>query len=103
MFYFNLNNAVVSSKYNENLAQIALYLKANPDAKLRIIGHTDPTASTQYNFQLGLRRANIVKQYLVQNFRIKADRIITESKGETELLSPTINEVNRRVEVEIVR
>lgn len=101
--YFNLNNAAVSSKYNENLAQIALYLKANPDAKLRIIGHTDPTASAQYNYQLGLRRANIVKQYLVQNFRIKADRIITESKGETELLSPTINEVNRRVEVEIVR
>ncbi len=101
--YFNLNNAAVSSKYNENLAQIALFLKANPDVKLRITGHTDATASANYNYQLGLRRANIVKQYLVHNFRIKADRIIVESMGETELLSPTINEINRRVEVEIIR
>lgn len=34
-------------------------------SKLKVEGHTDSTGSKAYNFQLGLRRSDEVKQYLV--------------------------------------
>lgn len=101
--FFSLDNAAVSQKYIQNLAQIAMFMKANPNASIKLIGHTDAVASEDYNYKLGLKRAEIVKEFMVRHFDIKASRIITESKGETELLSKTIHQVNRRVEVQVVK
>lgn len=101
--FFSLDNAAVSQKYIQNLAQIAIFMKANPNVSIKLIGHTDAVASEEYNLKLGLKRAEIVKEFMVRHFDIKASRIITESKGESELLSKTINQVNRRVEVQVVK
>ena len=101
--FFSLDNAAVSQKYIQNLAQIAMFMKANPNASIKLIGHTDAVASEDYNYKLGLKRAQIVKEFMVRHFDIKASRIIVDSKGEAELLSKTINQVNRRVEVQVVK
>jgi outer membrane protein OmpA-like peptidoglycan-associated protein len=39
--FFSLDNAAVSQKYIQNLAQIAMFMKANPNASIKLIGHTD--------------------------------------------------------------
>jgi len=47
------------------------------------VGHTDSVGSNQYNQKLGARRAAAVKAYLVSK-GVDANRVYTESKGETD-------------------
>jgi outer membrane protein OmpA-like peptidoglycan-associated protein len=89
---------------------IASYFKKNPTHTLLIIGHTDTKGETKFNEQLGLRRADAVRQFLIKK-SIKAS-IKTESKGETEPILPDQNpdgsyieaamSKNRRVNIKIM-
>ncbi|NCV89195.1 MAG: OmpA family protein [Betaproteobacteria bacterium] len=69
------------------------------------VGHTDSVGSNQYNQKLGARRAAAVKAYLVSK-GVAANRIYTESKGETDPIASNKTaegrSKNRRVEVEVV-
>ena len=62
------------------LAQTAAFLKGYPLAHVTIEGHCDERGSTEYNLALGDRRANAVKQYLV-NLGIPAGNLNTVSFG----------------------
>jgi len=46
------------------LDQVAAMLKARPQWKITVEGHTDSTASSQHNQELSERRANAVRQHL---------------------------------------
>ena len=59
------------------------YLDQNPQAMLSITGHTDAIGSTDYNQALGERRAQSIQQYF-ESKGMLTDKIIIESKGETE-------------------
>jgi OOP family OmpA-OmpF porin len=69
------------------------------------VGHTDSVGSNQYNQKLGARRAAAVKAYLVSK-GVDANRVYTESKGETDPIATNKTaegrSKNRRVEVEVV-
>jgi len=56
-------------------------LKARPNLRILITGHTDDRGSTEYNMALGLRRAAEVRDYLIAN-GIDGSRIETNSMGE---------------------
>jgi outer membrane protein OmpA-like peptidoglycan-associated protein len=81
----------------------------HPRAYLLITGHTDSKGEAKYNQQLGLSRAQAVRDYLLRQ-GVKA-KIQTQSKGESELLLPDVAEdgafieeamaKNRRVQLEI--
>lgn len=79
-------------------------LRANPGVRLRISGHADERGSVEYNLALGLRRANSVRDYLV-NFGIDASRITTETFGEDRPVDRGTTEAayqrNRRAEFTI--
>jgi outer membrane protein OmpA-like peptidoglycan-associated protein len=72
---------------------------------ITVIGHTDTTADRQYNYQLGLRRAQHVARSL-QSQGVDTSNLFVSSHGEADLLVKTGGGVaeprNRRVEV-IVR
>lgn len=53
-----------------------------PDALVTVEGFTDPAGSAAYNQELGRRRAEAVKSYLVANSGLPADRLRTVSYGE---------------------
>ncbi|MCC5943331.1 MAG: OmpA family protein [Bernardetiaceae bacterium] len=76
--------------------------KANPNTKLRILGHTDSDASESYNLQLAKRRSERVKQYLIAQ-GIDKNRIITEYYGESYPIADNTDEaqkaLNRRVDI----
>jgi outer membrane protein OmpA-like peptidoglycan-associated protein len=55
--------------------------------RIRIEGHTDSVGSAEYNQGLSYRRAESVKQYLVNHFGIPADRLEAVGRGENEPLS----------------
>jgi OOP family OmpA-OmpF porin len=71
--------------------------------RFRIEGHTDTTGSPEYNLLLSERRAQAVRDYLVQNFGISRARLETVGLGQTRLAVPTGSNVNeprnRRVHI----
>jgi peptidoglycan-associated lipoprotein len=76
-------------------------LRTHPAVRIRIVGHADERYTDEYNLVLGTRRAEAVKDYLMQR-GIEAARMETASLGETAPLDPAHNEEawakNRRAE-----
>ena len=64
-------------------------------------GHTDAVGSDRYNLSLSQRRAQAVRDYLHELYRIDAGRLTAVGKGENELLLPDQPAAapNRRVRV----
>jgi len=76
-------------------------LKAHPDVKVVVVGHCDPRASEWYNRELGLKRAQAVRDFLVTE-GIDAGRISVRSEGEKRPISTKPDEywLDRRAEFE---
>lgn len=62
--------------------------------QIDVVGHTDRLGSDSYNYKLGQRRANTVKNYL-QTLGVK-ERIVASSKGESE---PKVNPMNKNLTI----
>lgn len=70
--------------------------------KIKLIGHTDPQGTAEYNDKLGLERAERVKAYLVKH-GVEAERVEVGSAGETEASeAPKDWPKDRRVQIQLV-
>ena len=79
--HFDRDRDVLRPDALERLRSIATALQADPAVVVHLEGHTCSLGSTAYNRALGLRRAEAVKAYLVQQ-GIPAARLHTASRGE---------------------
>ena len=98
---FDFDKSVVKPQYYELLRNVKDYAEQQ-DLKLTIIGHTDSKGSDAYNMALGMRRANAVKDKLLE-FGLDPARILgVESRGESEPIAPNDTDQgrfeNRRIE-----
>jgi len=86
------------------LNEVADFMQKHPTATLDIIAHTDNIGSESYNEGLANRRAQSVKQTLME-FGISGDRIKTMGMGETAPIASNDTEEgraqNRRVEFNV--
>ncbi len=64
MITFTTDEAVIAPSFQTQLNDFAEQIKAEPTARLIISGHTDAEGSEAYNYELGLRRAKAVRDYL---------------------------------------
>jgi len=78
--YFDYDSAEIRADAQVALRKTAGFLKNYPQGRVTIEGHCDERGSTEYNLALGDRRANAVKQYLV-NLGVSGDRLNTVSFG----------------------
>lgn len=103
--FFDYNSSDLRPEYLSSLASIIATMKDKPNAKVIIIGHTDYVGSEKFNNELGLKRANAIKDLLVQA-GVSSDRIVTDSKGKVEPIADGKYKVssmmNRRAEIKIV-
>lgn len=99
--YFDTDKADVKRQYEEDLFLIARNMLRMEDVNFLLEGHCDERGSEEYNLALGKRRAEAVKKYLVDNYKIDPSRIEVVSKGKSELNSPRFH-INRRVDVFII-
>jgi peptidoglycan-associated lipoprotein len=83
VIYFDYDESKIRQDQLERIDANLKWLLANADVKVYIEGHCDERGTTEYNFALGNRRAEAVRDYYVQN-GIPAERIATVSKGEEE-------------------
>jgi peptidoglycan-associated lipoprotein len=78
---FDYDKANIKSDQVSVLQGNASWLKANPNYRFTIEGHSDERGSEEYNLGLGDRRANAVKEFLLSQ-GVPANRINTVSYGE---------------------
>ena len=73
---------------------------------IKVVGHTDTSGSAAYNMGLSVRRANAVAQQMIK-LGIPATSIVTEGRGQEDLLVPTPDGVrepqNRRAAISFPR
>lgn len=78
-------------------------IQQNPEMQFSISGYTDSTGSDQYNDGLSLRRANAVRNYLVQH-GVTSNRLDVSSYGERNPVADNATKEgrarNRRVEID---
>jgi outer membrane protein OmpA-like peptidoglycan-associated protein len=73
---------------SEVLQKLVELLKRNPKAKFTIEGYTDSIGYPEYNLDLSQRRAESVRQYLVEVLRIDPAQIRAQGFGATKFLTP---------------
>jgi outer membrane protein OmpA-like peptidoglycan-associated protein len=66
-----------------------------------VAGHTDAKGSVDYNQKLSERRAEAVRDYMISQYGIAAERLSAVGFGKSQLLDPSRPEdgVNRRVQI----
>jgi|APMed6443717190_1056831.scaffolds.fasta_scaffold82384_2 peptidoglycan-associated lipoprotein len=78
---FAYDSSALSPQAQDILRKKAGFLKANPNVKVTIEGHTDERGTNEYNLALGEARAKSAKAFLV-DLGIPAARMASISYGE---------------------
>lgn len=101
---FAFNKAELSAQAAPRLDKLANFLKQFPDRKLLIEGYTDSVGGDSYNQELSDRRAQAVRDALVQR-GVDTSRITARGYGKAHPVadnaSPEGRAMNRRVEIVI--
>ncbi len=88
------------------LRDVAQVLKDYPSMKVSIEGHTDSRGGDAYNQRLSEKRANSVREHLINRHGIDSERLQSIGYGETKPIASNRTargrEANRRVEFRIV-
>ena len=99
---FDFNKSSIKPEYQELIQKLASATQENKNIKVSVVGHTDTSGNSNYNYALGGRRAEAVQKMLIK-YGIPASQIVAVSAGEEDLAVPTPdntpNAANRRVRV----
>ncbi|MGB5927912.1 MAG: OmpA family protein, partial [Cyclobacteriaceae bacterium] len=104
--FFDFDKATLKPESYPELDRTAEVLKKTPSIKIEIAGHTDNIGSNAYNQSLSERRANSVRQYLI-NKGVEGSRLVAKGYGEGRPIASNDQEadgreLNRRVEMKIL-
>jgi outer membrane protein OmpA-like peptidoglycan-associated protein len=101
---FDTDSAIVRPGLYSEIERIATILIKYPDTVIQVEGHTDSTGSESYNMDLSARRAEAVKNLLVQK-GVGPSRILTMAFGESNPIASNEYDYgraqNRRVEIKV--
>ncbi|HEX6183216.1 MAG TPA: OmpA family protein, partial [Pyrinomonadaceae bacterium] len=95
----------LSDAAKQILHNVATQLRTNPNLRLRVEGHADGPGAPKDNLKISTRRAEQVKEYLVDKENVPAESITTAAFGAVEPAVPTPGKEprNRRAEMFILR
>ena len=80
-FNFKFNSYKIGNKYYKQIKKLADILKNNKSISIEIQGYTDNVGSYIYNKELSLKRANSLREILVNKFKISPNRITIMGYG----------------------
>ena len=100
---FDFDKAEIKPEFHDELRRAAEFIKTHPAPKILIAGYTDNIGTPEYNQKLSERRAAAVRQYLIDNFGIEADKLVARGYGESRPIAsnatPEGRQENRRTEI----
>ncbi len=82
---FRTDSFLIEDQYQEYLIDLANALNETPNIELEVAGFADRMGDEEYNMELSDKRAQRVKEFLIQQ-GIKEERITTLAFGETQPL-----------------
>lgn len=98
---FAFDSAQLLSEAGPVLNELLAVLRADPNLRLSLVGHTDSIGRPEYNMILSAKRAEAVKFWLIQN-GVPAARLETSGRGANEPISDNATDsgraLNRRVQ-----
>jgi len=94
-FNFAFNSYKIDKKYYPQIKVLADYLKKHTTTTIEIQGYTDSIGSKEYNQKLSQKRANALKDILVNIYHISPDRIKTIGYGESHPIATNKTEQGR--------
>ncbi|MQA53242.1 OmpA family protein [Pseudomonas piscis] len=102
---FDFDKSVVKPNSYADIKNLADFMKQYPQTTTVVEGHTDSVGPDAYNQKLSERRANAVKQVLVNQYGVGAERVQSVGYGESRPVADNATEagraVNRRVEASV--
>ncbi|MEH6585123.1 MAG: TolC family outer membrane protein [Halioglobus sp.] len=100
---FEFNSSVISSAYDGEIAKAAEVLRENSGVRATVEGHTDSSGDNKYNQWLSERRANAVRDMLINDHGIPDEQLVAIGRGEDYPIagndSAEGRATNRRVEM----
>ena len=106
--YFGFDEDEMSPRTRRQLEIVSNILKADPGKKITLSGHADALGTKEYNSSLSARRAEVVRDFLV-NAGVSAPQIVLLAKGASQPRRPNVTETgednpegrraNRRTEI----
>jgi peptidoglycan-associated lipoprotein len=100
--HFDFDSYELTAEEASKLSGLVDFMKKYPNKGIMLEGHTDERGTREYNLALGERRANAVKEHLINN-GIAGSRVTTVSYGKERPMCLGSNSscwnMNRRVHV----
>lgn len=93
---FDFNKADIRPAYHQRIKEVADYLNRHPDVDAVIEGHTDSRGSEEYNKNLSQQRADNVRQYLIDKFKISSSRLSAKGYGEAKPIADNNTDAGRQ-------
>lgn len=102
---FDFDKAVVKPESYGDIKNLADFMQQYPQTSTTVEGHTDSVGTDAYNQRLSERRANAVRNVLVNQYGVSGNRVNAVGYGESRPVAVNSTEagraVNRRVEAEV--
>jgi OmpA-OmpF porin, OOP family len=105
--FFQFGKTNLQEESFPELNRLIDFLETNSSMQIEISGHTDSIGSDEVNNKLSQGRADVVKNYLTNQGKIPANRIVAKGYGKTHPVASNDTEegqqANRRVEFLILK
>ncbi|WP_455230786.1 OmpA family protein [Geopseudomonas aromaticivorans] len=102
---FDFDKAKVKEESYADIQNLAEFMNQYPQTSTTVEGHTDSVGTDAYNQKLSERRAAAVRNVLVEQYGVGADRVSSVGYGESRPVADNATDagraVNRRVEAEV--
>lgn len=101
---FDTNKSDIKPEFAADLKKAADFIEKNQQVPyILIMGYTDSVGTSAYNLKLSQRRADAVRQYLIDHFNIDPKKVVARGRGESDPVADNGTAAgraeNRRVEV----
>ena len=104
---FEFDRSEVRPQYFSEIEEVADFMNQYPDVIVELEGHTDSRGTQEYNQGLSERRANAVREVLVNRFGISGARVSAQGFGESQPIASNDTDAgraqNRRVITVIIK
>lgn len=105
--YFEFDRSEVRPQFFDEIQEVADFMNQYQDVVVELEGHTDSVGTEAYNQGLSQRRADAVRQVLIDRFDIQGSRVSATGYGESQPVATNDTaagrQQNRRVITVIVR
>ena len=109
--YFRSGSTALTAASEQDIAlfkqEFEAFFRENPKTLIFVTGHTDDRGTPEENKELSLLRANLIRDYMVNELHIDPKYILTYGRGSYEPIASNDTvagrNLNRRVEIVLVK